>query len=45
MIPRFPGCDTKYLGKGQTYGPMGDHGYTNLKVVLHTTETLYCNDG
>jgi len=40
MAPRFPGCDTTYLGKGQTYGPLPDHGYTNLKVVLHTSETV-----
>jgi len=40
MTPRFPGCDTTYFGEGQTYGPLPDHGYTNLKVVLHTTETV-----
>ena len=37
--PRFPGSDTKYLGDGDSYGPLPDHGFTNLKCVFHTTET------
>lgn len=35
----YPGSSNEYAGKASTYGPLPSHGFTNVALVYHTTET------